>query len=130
MLTSPLWLALTAIQIWMLVDAYRQREWLWVPLIIVGWGFAALWYYLTIYRASASPVSGYELPVPPNRRSIQSLEEQARYLDNAYNHLQLGDVYFQRGNFTVAEECYRTALNRDTKDMDTRSRLGQCLLRL
>jgi hypothetical protein len=51
-------------------------------------------------------------------------------LDNAYHHFQLGDVYFQRGKFTEAEQSYRAALARDGKDVDIRAHLGQCLLRL
>src|SRR5262249_25581802 len=40
-----------------------------------------------------------------------------------------GDIYFQRGKLKKAEECYRSALERDPEDIDTRAHLGQSLLR-
>lgn len=51
-------------------------------------------------------------------------------MDNAYHHFQLGDVYFQRGQFAEAEKCYRAAFEREPTDIDTRAHLGQSLLRL
>jgi tetratricopeptide (TPR) repeat protein len=43
--------------------------------------------------------------------------------------LELGDIYFQKGNLTRAEACYRASLERDAQDIDARAHLGQCLLR-
>ncbi len=37
---NPLWLLLTAFQIWMLVHALRNREWLWAVFIFIGFGLA------------------------------------------------------------------------------------------
>ena len=57
------------------------------------------------------------------------LQAQIYHIGNASHHYQLGDVYFQRGKLDEAEKCYRTALELDPKDVDTRAHLGQCLLR-
>ena len=128
LLTNPVWLALTAFQLWMLVHALRNRAWLWAFFIFIGSGLGAFWYYFSTYRDSAS--TGFELPGAQSRARIKQLEAKIHHLDNAYHHFQLGDVYFQRGKFAEAEKCYRAALAREPKDVDARAHLGQCLLRL
>lgn len=120
---------ITAFQIWMCIHAIRNREWIWAVLILIGWGFTAFWYYMYVYRASASSVSGFELPGAQNRRRVHELQAQIHHIDNASHHFQLGDIYFQRGKLTEAEKCYRAALEREPKDIDARAHLGQCLVR-
>ena len=127
--SSPLALLIFAFQVWMFVDAVRQREWVWALFIIVGFGFAALWYYLYVYRAAPTATRGFELPGAQSRRRIKELEAQIHHLDKAHHHAQLGDVYFQQGKLQAAEACYRAALEREPQDIDTRAHLGQCLLR-
>jgi tetratricopeptide (TPR) repeat protein len=112
--------------IWMLVDAIRRREYLWVFLILAGLGF---WYFFYVYRASASAAQGFELPGAAKRKRIKELQAQIHHLDNAVHHFQLGDIYFRQGKFPLAQQCYRAALERDAKDIDARAHLGQCLLR-
>ena len=128
LLTSPVWLAITVFQVWMLVHALRNREWIWAVFIFIGSGLGAIWYYFSVYRNSAS--SGFELPGTQSRARIKELQAKIHHLDNAYHHFQLGDVYFQRGKFAAAEQSYRAALQRDPKDIDARAHLGQCLVRL
>ena len=125
----PWALAIFAFQIWMLVDAVRQREWIWAVFILLGWGFAALWYYFYVYRAAPSATRGFELPGAHDRHRIKQLQAQIHHLDKAHHHSQLGDIYFQHGKLQPAEACYRAALERDPQDIDTRAHLGQCLLR-
>jgi tetratricopeptide (TPR) repeat protein len=128
--TSPFALFITAFQVWMFVHAIRQREYIWAALILFGWGLAALWYYLWVYRAAPSATRGFELPGAFDRRRMKQLESQIHYLDKAHHHSQLGDIYFQKGKLEKAEACYRAAMERDPQDIDTRAHLGQCLLRL
>ena len=131
LLTNPIWLVITAFQIWMLVHAVRNGEWIWAAFIFIGWGITALLYFFLVYRASMpSATRGFELPGAQSRKRIKELQAQIHHLDNAYHHFQLGDLYFQRGNLAEAEKCYRAALERDPNDIDTRAHLGQCLLRL
>jgi hypothetical protein len=129
LLTSPFWLAVTIFQIWMFIDAIRQREWIWALFIFIGWGLSALLYYFMVYRAAPSATSGFELPGAHDRRRIKELQAQIHHLDKAHHHSQLGDIYFQHGKLDKAEACYRAALERDPQDIDTRAHLGQCLLR-
>src|SRR4051812_20775618 len=126
---SPFALLFFGFQMWMLVHAVRQREWIWALFILVGFGFSALWYYFTVYRAAPSATRGFELPGAHHRRRIKELQGQIYHLDKAHHHSQLGDIYFQQGNLEKAEACYRAALERDSEDIDTRAHLGQCLLR-
>lgn len=128
LLTNPVWLAMTVFQIWMLVHAVRNREWLWALFIFFTSLLGAMWYYFTVYRGSSS--TGFELPGAQSRARVKELQAKIHHLDNAYHHFQLGDIYFQRGKFAEAEESYRAALERDPKDIDTRAHLGQCLMRL
>src|SRR5881394_2559572 len=128
-LASPAGLLLTAFQIWMLVDAVRQKEWIWVLFLIVFPGFSAFWYYFMVYRTSPSATRGFERPGAHDRRRIRELQAQIHHLDKAHHYSQLGDIYFQRGKLEQAESCYRSAMERDPQDIDTRAHFGQCLLR-
>lgn len=130
LIASPVWLLMTAFQIWMLVHAIRNGEWLWAVFIFIGWGLSAVFYYFFVYRNSASATSGFELPGAQSRKRIKELQAQIHHIGNASHHYQLGDVYFQKGRLAEAEKCYRAALELDPKDVDTRAHLGQCLLRL
>jgi hypothetical protein len=98
-----------ALQIWMLIDAIRQREWIWALFLFFGWGFSAFFYYFYVYRASPSATRGFELPGANNRRRIKELQAQIHHLDKAHHHSQLGDIYFQQGKLEQAEACYRAA---------------------
>ena len=126
---SVIWLLLAAFQIWMFIDAIRRGEWIWAIFIWLFPGINALLYYLFVYRGSPSATRGFELPGAHSRRRIKELQAQIYHLDKAHHHSQLGDIYFQQGKLEKAEACYRAALEREARDIDTRAHLGQCLLR-
>lgn len=126
---NPLLLVVIGFQIWMFVHAVRNGEWLWAVFMVIGWGVSAVLYYFFVYRNSASATSGFELPGAQSRKRIKELQAQIHHIGNASHHYQLGDVYFQRGKLAEAEKSYRTSLELDPKDVDTRAHLGQCLLR-
>lgn len=120
----------SAFWIWMFVDAIRREEYIWVVLMVIFSFLTALFYYFFVYRqASASNVRGFELPGAKTRKRIKELQAQIHHLDKAHLHSQLGDVYFEKGSLQQAEASYRAAMERDAEDLDTRSHLGQCLLR-
>ena len=129
LVSSPAALLFLAFQIWMLVDAIRHQEWIWVAFFIILPGFSAFWYFFFIYRNRSASTSGFELPGAASRKRIKELQGQIHHLDKAHHHSQLGDVYFQQGKLDKAEACYRAAMERDAEDIDTRAHLGQCLLR-
>jgi hypothetical protein len=129
LLTSPISLLITAFQIWMLIHAIRNREWVWAVFIVIGWGLSTILYYFYVYRASPAAMRGFELPGAHDRRRIKELQAQIHHLDKAHHHSQLGDIYLQHGKFKKAETSYRAAMERDPQDLDTRAHLGQCLLR-
>ena len=128
---NPWLLLVFAFQLWMFVDAVRRQEWIWAVFIVISFGLTALIYYFLVYRAAAAPsvTRGFELPGAHSRRRIKELQAQIYHLDKAHHHSQLGDIYFQQGKLDQAEACYRAALDRDPRDIDTRAHLGQCLLR-
>jgi hypothetical protein len=130
LISSPIWLALAAFQIWMFIDAIRRQEWFWAVFIFIFPLLNAVLYFFLVYRASPTAMSGFELPGAQSRKRIKQLQAQIHHLDNAYHYFQLGDVYFQRGKLADAEKCYRAALERDATDIDVRAHLGQCLVRL
>ncbi len=127
--SAPWMLLVFGFQIWMLVDAIRQREWIWAFFIFFGWGLAAMFYYFYVYRSAPSATRGFELPGAQDRRRIKQLQAQIHHLDKPHHYSQLGDIYFQQGKLEMAEACYRAALERDPQDIDTRAHFGQCLLR-
>ncbi|MGA3266009.1 MAG: tetratricopeptide repeat protein [Verrucomicrobiota bacterium] len=129
LLHSPLTLLLVAFQVWMFIDAIRQREWIWAVFIFIGFGLSAILYYFLVYRATPSATRGFELPGAHDRRRIRELQAQIHHLDKAHHYSQLGDIYFQHGKLDKAEACYRAAMERDPQDFDTRAHYGQCLLR-
>ncbi len=128
-LTNPLTLAVFVFQIWMFVHAVRNREWIWAVFILVGWIITSVLYYFMVYRATPSSMRGFELPGAHDRKRIKELQAQIHHLDKAHHYSQLGDIYFQQGKLEEAEKCYRSAMERDAEDIDTRAHLGQCLLR-
>ena len=127
--SSPITIALLVFQVWMVIDAVRAREWLWVLIIVVMPVMGTLWYYFTVYRGSGSMTRGFELPGASSRRRIQELLAQIHHLDKPHHHAQLGDIYFQQGKLAQADACYRAAMERDPQDIDTRAHFAQCLLR-
>ena len=129
-INSPAALAFALFQLWMLVDAIRRKEWVWVLFLIVFPVFSALWYFFLVYRGAPSATRGFELPGAHSRKRIKELQAQIHHLDKPHHYSQLGDIYFQRGKLDKADACYRAALERDPQDIDTRAHFGQCLLRL
>jgi len=129
LLTSPVFLLVTLFQVWMLIDALRRKEWLWALFILVFPGFGSFWYFFQVYRGAPTATRGFELPGAFDRRRIKELQAQIHHLDKAHHYSQLGDIYFQQGKLAKAENCYRSALEREPQDLDTRAHLGQCLLR-
>ena len=127
--SHPFTLAALVFQVWMIVHAVMNKEWMWVLFIAVFPVLGAFWYFFTMYRGSASATAGFELPGAWNRKRIKELQAQIHHLDKAHHHSQLGDIYFQQGKLEMADASYRAALERDPQDLDTRAHYGQCLLR-
>src|SRR5258705_2863831 len=128
-LQSPVTWVCGVVAIGMIIDAVRRQEWMWVLFILFFPGLGAIWYFFYVYRGSPSATRGFELPGAHDRRRIKELQAQIHHLDKAHHYSQLGDIYFQQGKLDKAEACYRSALERDAQDIDTRAHLGQCLLR-
>jgi hypothetical protein len=126
---NPLTLLFMAFWLWMLVDAIRRQEWLWVLFLFLFPPLNTILYYFLVYRTRPSATSGFELPGTFNRKRIAELQSQIHHLDKAHHHAQLGDIYFQQGKLKEAEACYRAAIEREPNDPDFQAHLGQCLLR-
>ena len=129
LISSPFAIAFGIFQLWMIVDAIRRQEWLWLVFIIAFPGLGTFLYFFNVYRGGDSLTRGFELPGAHSRRRIKELQAQIHHLDKPHHHLQLGDIYFQQGKLDLTETHYRAALERDGTDRDIRSHLGQCLLR-
>jgi hypothetical protein len=129
-LHSPWSLVLVAVHFWLLIDAFRRGEWLWVCFLLFAPGLGDFIYFFLVMRAAPSATMGFELPGAHSRRRIKELQAQIHNLDKPHHYLELGDIYFQKGNLQKAQECYRASLERDAQDIDARAHMGQCLLRL
>ena len=128
-LSSPFFLLVGIFQLWMFIDAIRRREFVWAVFIFIGSFISTILYYLYVYRDSPSATRGFELPGAVDRRRIKDLQAKIHHLDKAHHYSQLGDIYFQQGKLDKAEQCYKSAMERDPQDIDTRAHFGQCLLR-
>jgi hypothetical protein len=115
--------------LWMIIDAIRKREWVWVVILLLFPGLGTLFYFFYMFRGPTI-TRGFELPGAHDRRRIKELQAQIHHLDKAHHYSQLADIFFQQGKLDKAEASYRAALERDPQDLDTRAHLGQCLLRL
>ena len=130
-ISSPFaWLAV-AFQLWMLIDAIRREEWMWVVFIVLFPLLNAVLYFFLVYRGAA-PLSGgrFELPGSADRQRIKELEAQIHHLDKAHHHAALGEIYLRQNKLEKAKTCFRAALERDPDEADTRAHLGRTLLRL
>ena len=126
---SPWSLLLIALHVWLLIDAFRREEWLWVAFLVFMPGLSDVIYFLYVMRAAPSATMGFQLPGAHDRRRIRELQAQIHNLDKPHHYLELGDIYFQKGNLEKAQACYRASLERDPQDIDARAHMGQCLLR-
>jgi len=131
-LTHPVGWLIIGFCLWMLVDAFRREEWMWVAFIILFPLLNAVLYFFMVYRGAPSlgGGGGFTLPGQATRGRIAELEKQIQLLDKAHHHAELGDVYLKQGKLKEAEACYLRALERDSQDLDTRAHFGQCLLQL
>ena len=127
--TNPVYLLFGLFALWMLVDAIRRGEWLWVLFIVIFPVLNAPLYFFLVYRQAAGPMAGFELPGTQTRARIKELEDRIHHLDKARDHADLGDVYLRQGRLAKAEASYRAALDREPEDLDTQAHYGQCLLR-
>ena len=126
---SPWSLVPIVLHVWLLIDALRREEWLWAGFLFFFPGLADVIYFFYVMRAAPSATMGFELPGAHDRRRIKELQAQIHNLDKPHHYLELGDIYFQKGNLQKAEACYRASLERDPRDIDARAHMGQCLLR-
>lgn len=129
-LSNPFLLVLAAFQLWMLVHALVNGEYLWALFILLFPGINALLYFLLVYRQRGGATRGFELPGAYDRRRIKQLQAQIHHLDKAHHHLELGNIYFHQGKLGPAAASLQAALERDPDDLEARAHLGQCLLRL
>jgi len=120
---------LGAFWLWMLVDAIRRQEWVWVVFMFIGSIVTTVLYFFMVFRAAPLSTEGFELPGAANRHRIKELEALIHDLDKPHHYLELGDIYFRKGNLAKAEAAYRASLERDPQDIDARAHFGQCLLR-
>ncbi|MCF7765264.1 MAG: tetratricopeptide repeat protein [Verrucomicrobia bacterium] len=131
MVGNPLLLIFVGFVIWMLVDAIRRSEWLWVVFIIIFPVLNAPLYFFLVYRNAVGAVAvNFEIPGARQRKRIEELESQIELLDKAHHYLELGDIYSEQGKKDRALVCYQSAAERDPEDLDIRGHLGRCLLEL
>lgn len=126
---SPLTLLLFLWFIWMLIDAIKREEWLWVVFLILFPPLNTVLYFILVYLRSGGG-SVFSLPGSADRRRIRELEQKIRHLDNAHHYHELADLYFKQGRFSEAEKNYRAALDREPDDEETEAHLGRTLLAL
>ncbi len=129
-LRNPFTLLLLAFQIWMLVDAIRRDEWMWVVFLIIFPVINAVLYYFLVYRNAPDTGKRFDLFGSGDSKRIKDLEQKILHLDKGHHYFELGDIYFRKGKYEKALENYRAAREREPEDADINAHLGQCLLKL
>lgn len=103
--------------LWMLLHCIRRdpdrHAWLWMLLIfpVLGGVFYFFGRWLPLYSGAGA---GGRRRV--RRRDIERAEQAARNIGNPHQHLELGDLLWERRQFDRAAEAYRRALERDPDD--------------
>ncbi len=129
-LRNPLTLIFLVFQVWMLIDAVRRDEWMWVVFLIIFPVINAVLYYFLVYRNAPDTGKGFVFAGSADRKRIKELEQKILHLDKAHHYFELGDVYYRQGKYEKALEKYRAARERDPEDTDIKAHLGQSLLKL
>lgn len=129
-LDTPLLLPFLLLQVWMMVDAFRREEWVWLLFMFVFPGLNPVLYFFLVYLRSPSLSSGgFQLPGAVNKSRIKELEAQIHHLDKAHHYAELGGILLRLGKYSEAEKRYRSALEREPDDLDYKAHLGHCLVR-
>ena len=135
MLFELYYLLCIAFHIWMGIDAIRRQEIIWALFIGFSLFFspalpiAVTFYYFWVYRSSqGSSLGTWQMSGSGGSERIKELQSKIPHLDKPHHHLELGEIYFDRGKMDLAEECFRAALERAPEDPDNRAALGECLL--
>ena len=127
----PLYLFGAIFQIWMMVDAIRREEWIWLACIFFFSVVSAILYFAIVWwpQRGRTPEGTFkfEWPGAADRKRIRELQARIHHLDNASHHAELGEIYLKQGKLKEAEVSFRNALQRDPSDLDTVGRLGRCL---
>lgn len=126
--TNPLMLLFWLFSIWMLVEAIRQEQWMWVVFIIIFPIINAPLYFFLVHRRHAG--GGFVLAGGSDRKRIKELEQQIHHLDKAHHYLELADILYRQGKYPEAEKNYLASLEREPDDIDTRAHFAHCLMAL
>lgn len=125
--SNPLMLIFWLFALWMLVDAFRQEQWMWVLFIIIFPLINAPLYYFLVYRQHGGGIS-FSIPGSADRKRIKELEQQIHHLDKAHHYFELADILYRQGDYAEAEKNYVASLERESDDIDARAHLGHCLM--
>lgn len=126
MASHPVSLLFLIFILWMLLDAVRREEWIWVVFMVVFPPLNAIFYYFFVYRRESGGIS-FGFPGSGDRQHIRDLQLQILRLDNAAHYLELADIYFRQRKYAEAEKNYLAALEREPGDVDTKAHYGRCL---
>jgi hypothetical protein len=117
--------------LWMLIDSFRRRQYLWSVFLLFPAAYInTILYYFLVFRSE--PIgSGFSLnfsmPGSADRARIKQLEADIHNLDKAHHYQQLGDIYLRQGKLSKAEGCFKAALEREPEDDDSLAHMGVTL---
>lgn len=115
-------------QIWMIVDCVRNGNdlyWIWIILIFGPIG-ALIYFFSFVYGGSGIERSFSKRRM--HRQHIEELQQKIHHLDKADHYAELGDVYRQQQKWSLAQQAYESALERDLAMFDAQAHLGYVLL--
>ena len=113
--------------IWMLIDAIRRKEFLWVFLILAGNGYSVT--FFTFIAARLRPRRGLSCPARRSGNASRNFRRKSIISTRRTIISNWATFISSKGKLEKAEAAYRASLERDPQDIDARAHLGQCLLR-
>ncbi|HVM63195.1 MAG TPA: tetratricopeptide repeat protein [Verrucomicrobiae bacterium] len=134
LLYSVPWLGATvgivvlALEVWMIIDCIvNGNEGYWILVIFMLGPIGVVAYFFArkygTSRAERSLTKRFL-----QRRRIQELRGKIYHLDKAYHYTELGDIYREQHKWALAEQAYRSALEREPDMFDAQAYLGYVLL--
>jgi hypothetical protein len=127
-LSGLLGLVFLGVQVLLMIDCIRnQRDmyWLWLLWIFPVFGALAYFFY---FRWNGSALEYILFRRSRNAGHLEHLRIAAEQIGNAANHEEFGDELWRQRRFAEAEAEYCAALSKDPKLLDSRARIGYCLL--
>ena len=118
--------------IWMLIDCIRNEPdrniWIWVIIIVQGLGLFIYFFSRYLPRGDNKFIKSFFAQF--QTKELKQLQYQAKQIGNAYHWIHYGDKLRELQRFAQAEQAYRTAMKKESDNIQALWGLAICLEKL